>query len=302
MAAFSSNLKIAYLNIIFLISAQILFGWTLVFETTGKPLPEMEKRIRTQIEEFSQKVSGWDDSADTIRVKIAYTRSEFNEATYSLMPDWSIGAADPSSNTIILFFPESSKSPKAIELVKHEMAHILLHKALDDIPIPRWFDEGFAQWVSGPIEQGQAIRLAMANLTGESLNLWELETVNSWNHIRAELAYAESRAAFDYLMSTIDGNIYGLIRSINRMDDFADGFEDFTGTSLVNFYRHWGNVRLQKFNWSLILLDWRTIFAVITILFLIGGTIKLVRNKKDKGEEDWEHPMSMEAVEEREQD
>lgn len=285
-----------------LILTQSLFGYTLVFETTGKSLPEIENRIRNQIEEFSHKVTGWDDSVDTILVKIAYTRQQFDESTYGLMPDWSIGAADPSSNTIILFFPESSKSPKAIELVKHEMAHLLLHNALDGIPIPRWFDEGFAQWVSGPIEQGQSIRLAMAYLTGESVNLWELETVNSWNHISAELAYAESRAAFDYLMSTIDGDIYGLLRSINRLDDFEDGFKDYTGSSLVNFYRHWRSVQQEKFNWSLILLDWRTIFALISILFLIGGTIKLIKIRKTNGEVGSEHSMSIEAFEDAERE
>jgi hypothetical protein len=282
---------------------QILFGWTLDFETTGKPLPEMESRIRSQVEELSGKLSGWGDSDDTIRVQITYTRQEFDEATHGLMPDWSIGAADPSSNTIILYFPESSKSPKAISLVKHELAHIILHRALEDIRIPRWFDEGFAQWVSGPMEQGQAVRLAMANFTGERVDLWELEGLNSWGGNQAELAYAESRAAFEYLVASIDGDIFGLIRSIRRLGDFEEGFEDFTGVSMLDFYRQWANIRVDRFNWSLILLDWRTIFAIITVLFLIGGTIKLVRNKRKRDEDNSaEHPQSIEVIEESERD
>lgn len=272
----------------------------LVFETSGKPLPELEEVIRAKVDEFANKVSGWAEIDDTIHFKIAYTRHEFAEMTQGLMPDWSAGAADPRTNTVILYFPESSKSPRAVELVGHELAHILLDNVLDDVAVPRWFHEGFAQWASEPIQPRQSTRLAFANITGEQFNLWELESVNSWNHIKAELAYAESRAAFDYLMERVDGNIYGLLRSINRMGDFDEGFRDYTGMSLVDFYRLWTKVRGSKFNWTLILLDWRVIFAIITILFLIGGTIKLIHRKKAKGEEDWEHPMSVEAFEEAE--
>jgi len=268
----------------------MVFAWTLVFETSGRRLPEFEKDIAERVEAFSEKVPAVASSLDTIRIRITYTREEFGVATRGLVPDWSIGAANPETGTIVLYFPESSRSPQAIELVGHELGHILLHNAVGEgVWIPRWFDEGFAQWISGPIEDGQAVRIAYAELIGESVRLWELESVNSWSGDRANLAYAESRAAFDFLMEIApNSDIFALINSLGRDRDFDIGFEAHMGISVEDFYLRWAEERVHRFNWSLILLDWRFIFSAITILFLIGGTIKLVRTRRIIRERDGE--------------
>jgi hypothetical protein len=66
--------------------------------------------------------------------------------------------------------------PFTIELtLKHELCHILLHRAAQGGKIPKWLDEGLAQWVSAGIAEilisSKRSFLNEAVVAGKSLNL-----------------------------------------------------------------------------------------------------------------------------------
>ncbi|MCK5833615.1 hypothetical protein KAH81_08095, partial [bacterium] len=149
------------------------------------------------------------------------------------IPDWGIGAAIPSRDEIILLLDEGAMSGKALELLAHELAHIFLHKKTGDVVIPRWFDEGFAQWCSGPMKFEQSSRLSRAFIFGNTIPLATLNEVNGWNRESAELAYAESRAAFDMLLERVPEStpIY-LFERIKEAGDFEVGFRDAMGITV----------------------------------------------------------------------
>ncbi len=249
-----------------------------VIETGGKELPDFKDKVERAVGSFSERFSVRASEIDTIRIVVTYTRAEFEEATSGAIPDWGVGAAIPARNEIVVLFSESSKSPRAVELIAHELGHIVLYKATGEVRVPRWFDEGFAQWVSGGMDFQQSSRIALANLLGENLNLRELEDLNSWDSERANLAYAESRAAFEFLIEILpDNGPEKLIELIRKNGGFDKGIEAASGLSLTEFYILWANERSGRFGWSLLLADWRVSFSIITLLFLVLGGIKLAR-------------------------
>lgn len=60
------------------------------------------------------------------------------------------GAAVPSQTLIILSLDRLAQweSEQAAQVVRHELAHILLAEAVGFQQVPVWFDEGFAEWAS----------------------------------------------------------------------------------------------------------------------------------------------------------
>ncbi len=274
-----------------MLAAASCMGLALIIDTGGRNLPDMETAIQNRITAFEERLFPFKFSdSDTIRVVVTYTRDEFREATSGSLPDWGAGAAIPGTGTIVLLLGESSRSPRAMELISHEMAHIVLHRAVGaNVRIPRWFDEGFAQWVSGPMAFQSATRLALANLLGESIPLRELESLNLWDSNKAELAYAESFAAFIFLVGILPNKEpYGLIAQIAAAGDFDSGFESFTGMTMPQFYSEWARIGSKRYNWSLILADWRISFLIITLMFVVLGTIKLVRIRNAKRETEYD--------------
>ncbi len=279
------------LALLFLLIDVALCEIPLVFDDGGRNIDEFESRVVATIEGFEERMPFEFDSTDTIRIAVAFSRSEFERLTHGTIPDWGIGAANPSRGEIVLFLREGSRSFEAAELVVHELGHIFLHRAVGDVHIPRWFDEGFAQWVTGPMDFHQSSRLSMAMMFGNTIPLSRLDDVNGWSADRAELAYAESRAAFDFLMSiSQDKSPMRMIESIAEEGDFEVGFSSAYGMTIHQFYRIWASESARKFNWTLLLADWRITFSTITLLFVLFGSIKLIRmriaRKKAEDEED----------------
>jgi len=269
-----------YTLLLFFGFATTFAGVPIELDYSGKDFSRLQARISEIADRFQTRVGIEWPGEDSVLVRAVFSRAEFDETTGGAVPDWGIGAALPEAGEIVLLLDEGALSAKATELIAHELAHILLHRATDGARIPRWFDEGFAQWASGPIRLDQSTRLARAFAFGRTIPLHSLGEVNSWDQDRAELAYAQSRAAFDYLLTlTPEGRPSVFFEAIRTEGDFEAGFLRATGITLYEFYRLWAYEGARKFNYFLLLADWRLTFLALTIFFLIFGTIKLIRIK-----------------------
>ena len=75
--------------------------------------------------------------------------------TISLAVSWSNPNADawsrPAEALIVLPLSgaQAWEDDKLRRIVRHELAHLGLAAYVDYRPMPRWFDEGFAEWASG---------------------------------------------------------------------------------------------------------------------------------------------------------
>ena len=62
--------------------------------------------------------------------------------------------AIPGEDLIVLDYSQFRYDSLTLKLIiMHEMCHLLLHKNIAGNNLPKWFDEGVSQWVSGGINE-----------------------------------------------------------------------------------------------------------------------------------------------------
>ncbi len=62
--------------------------------------------------------------------------------------------AIPGQDLIVLDYSQFRYDSLTLKMIiMHEMCHLLLHKNIAGNNLPRWFDEGLSQWISGGINE-----------------------------------------------------------------------------------------------------------------------------------------------------
>jgi hypothetical protein len=79
---------------------------------------------------------------------LTHTPEAFDELTGGVVPEWRAGVAIPAARLLVM---PSGEGPRVLDgegrrTLRHEWAHLGLHGYLGDLRVPRWFDEGYAQW------------------------------------------------------------------------------------------------------------------------------------------------------------
>ena len=116
----------------------------LQFETVeSRPAdePRLRRLDRDQLSAIVQLV-GLEDPGPAIRVVLAPEESELARST----PSWIAGFADGAAGTVVLFPSRSQRYPhdSLEDVLRHEVAHILIVRAAGGRAVPRWFNEGLA--------------------------------------------------------------------------------------------------------------------------------------------------------------
>ena len=234
------------------------------------------------------------DALDSVKIEYAKNYTELLELSDGMIPEWGVGVALPEKRTIIILY--RGESERVQRILYHEMTHIALHIKLDGQNIPRWFDEGVAQYLSGGFEISRQGQLAWAVLWRNIIPLQALEQVNTFNSPKAELAYAEAHDAILYLMEFSE--LGALCDSIAAADDFATGFHNGSGMTVYEFYREWLRHLARSYVPFVVLGDQRFLWTFIVAFFIIFGTLKFIRQRKKMAklhkladEENWQEPI-----------
>lgn len=235
---------------------------------------------------------------DLVHIELPLTRSEFAWLTKGSVPEWAGGVAYPKDRKIVvktpLFYNEGV--PLSV-LTAHELAHILLDEASAGKGIPKWFNEGFSQVLSGESRSGSLSRLARAALADRMMGLPRVEDVLSFSATDAQLAYAESHAAAQGLL---DWYGWEVVRSILFMVgtgiEFDSAFEKSTGVEYEAWQADWLESAQKRYR-SYAFLDLDTIIWVV-ILLLSAMAAFAVWLRKRKQFKKWEEEEQEELLNE----
>jgi hypothetical protein len=207
----------------------------------------------------------------------------FHQMTHSPLI---VGFAIPKKDLVVIDYPRTGNQRNFRNILKHEFCHLLLHKHIRNVPIPRWFDEGIAQWAGNGVmdilhDQRDAL-LPKAAFSDRLIPLGALNKGFPGNSNALRLAYEESRSFIDYIISTHGKS--GLLEISALMKENIPLREAFTmafGTPLYKIEKKWQASLKENIAWfaHLSYYLYEILFA-LGGLILIYGFIKVLRKKR----------------------
>lgn len=224
------------------------------------------------------------EPVDTVLIHVAPSLEEFRTYTDRAIPDWSDGYAVPDLNLIVLQSPRVSGSLDRLqEVTAHELAHITLHNVLRTASIPRWLDEGFAQYAAREWGLWDRTRLIAMVLTDRLVPLSAINAVNTFPNWKAELTYQESALTIQYILDRYGyRGLHDLLDRLRLTGSINEACLDAFGVSIGQFEQDWLAYMQKTYGWRALPGDGLSLLAgpllAILCLFAYFGMHRRRRN------------------------
>jgi hypothetical protein len=222
------------------------------------------------------------DFTDTVTVVIAYNQESFDRALQSSFPDWGAAAAVKEKRLIVLKSPRHFSVGKSLdELLGHELGHIMLDYAAEGKWLPRWFEEGFCQLISGEWRINQDILITRAVWGSGLIPLTALDNVNRFGGAKASLAYAESYLAVSSLVQEFGIQFMpDFFYYYNEGNNYYDAFENATGYRYIEWVGIWQSKTTERYRFILYIFDPSFLFPLIAVMFILLYLLKKYLSRK----------------------
>ena len=218
-----------------------------------------------------------------IDIVLAPSEDAFRFATGGRAPEWGAGVAIPARSLIVLPAYASVERGTLLDfstVLRHELAHIALHRAVAPAAIPRWFDEGYASWSAHELDEGAAWMLRLAFALGRAPPLDSLELSWPTGSARAQLAYLLSASVVEYLVA--ESGTYGLERLVQRWQesgDFETALGSTYGVDLSSLESQWRRFVKRRYGWTVVLSQ-SLLFGAFAGAIVLG--LYLLRRRRDR--------------------
>jgi hypothetical protein len=174
---------------------------SLVFEASPELSPVRARLEGDEVAALASMVRavGLDDPGPPIRVVVAGALSAWAQ----MVPTWAAGFAIGEKSLVVLFPERALNYPHdtLADVLRHEVAHVLISRAAGGRPVPRWFHEGVAVLVERPWDVEDRTRLATALLFGPRLDLAAIEGLFLGDQDQQARAYLLSAAVVRHLVA-----------------------------------------------------------------------------------------------------
>jgi hypothetical protein len=208
---------------------------------------------------------GLENPGAPIRVVLAAEDSEIARST----PSWIAGFAHSATDTVVLFPSRSIRYPHdSLEAVlRHEVAHILIARAANGQPLPRWFNEGLSMAAERTWHFGDRRQLAWALVTGAPIQMDRVDALFHQGPSEAAAAYSLAGAFVRHVIDVYGPDAPGrILRTVADGEHFANAFLRTTGKSLSEAER--------EFHADLI--SWQRWIPLLTSPFVLWGFVALL--------------------------
>jgi hypothetical protein len=202
---------------------------------------------------------------------------------------WIAGFAVGDSNLVVIFPARSPGYPDRTleDVLRHEVAHVLISRAAAGRPIPRWFNEGVAMAVERDRQFQDETQLLYQLVTGGRTDMQAIDRLFSGNQSDQVRAYALA-GAFVHEMVRRSGplTIREILERVSRGSTFESAFADATGQTISQAQiEFWHSQRIWT-SWIPILTSSTLLWSTITILAFLAFYMRRRRNRQL--EKQWE--------------
>ena len=230
-----------------------------------------------------------------VAVALARGRDEFNRLCGGPMPAWALAAAIPERQGIVV--DVANVTPATANdmglAIFHEMAHLALGRAEAGRkePLPRWFHEGVATWLSAQRHvRGDRSVFDLAAAGGKLIPLDRISTEFPQDAKQADLAYLESEEFVACLMRTCSPeSLRWVLDRYRGGEPFEEAFRNALGESRREMEAAWAESLRSRIPWLRTL--WRSlpfygVLAILTILVYIAVRWRGWRQRRQWDEEE----------------
>jgi len=247
--------------------------------------------VRARLESVDQRrlagigeLVGIIEAGPPIRVILATERSDLARG----VPPWISGYAVGASDVVVLFPARSPTYPDNTleDVLRHEVAHVLIWRASNGEPIPRWFNEGLAMAGERERRFKDQTQLLYELVTGSRTNLAELNRLFSGGENDQIRAYALAGSiVHDVLQRYGASACAAILMRVRGGAAFDSAFKAATGVTPDNMeVEFWRRQRIWT-TWVPVITSSTILWLAITLLGLLA--IYMRRRKNREIEQRW---------------
>jgi hypothetical protein len=218
-----------------------------------------------------------------IQIILAASDAHFDSLTGGAIPEWGAGVADSRAGVIIIpgYGGGRASTSDISRVLRHELAHIALHRYLSPNRIPRWFNEGYATWSASELDFAAEWQLRVAFAKGTAPPLDSLELMWPRATADARLAYLLSASVVAYLVRESGEDALALfLQRWRSTQDIDQALATTYGLSIDQLETHWVKDVRERYGWFAVLAQSAVFMGGAAVLFLIMFAIRRRRDRK----------------------
>lgn len=202
--------------------------------------------------------------------------------------------AIPGEDLIVIDYSKMGGHPFTLEVtLKHELCHLELHHGISDGGLPRWFNEGICQWVTGGFDEiisdGSRSGLREAVLSKRLVSIDGLSSAFRSDGKGLLLAYEESRSIINFIKRKF--GVEGLRKILEQMRsgrDLESAFRNSLAIPLDELEEQWRASLSPGNAWLFYLRDnlYEMLFVAAALLTICGFFRVLKKKREYKDDED----------------
>ena len=206
-----------------------------------------------------------------------------------------VAFAEPTRHIITINYQAATVDPFSLETtLQHELCHILLGEHLS-MHIPRWLNEGIAQWASEGITEiirPEKNLLQKAAFSGTLIPFYRLEYSFPKESSAFVLAYEQSQNFVVYLVQQYSK--YAFLQMLDLMKtghSLHSAAHSTYGKSMRQLEYEWVSSQTQYFEWIIFVIN--NLYTFLFMGLALISLIAFVRMKRKKWQypDDWDEDM-----------
>ncbi len=201
----------------------------------------------------------------------------------SAPPDYAEAVAMPALRAVAISRASDLLADKTLV---HETAHLALHARF--ARIPRWIDEGLAQWAAGQMPADRELRnLRHWAFRNGVIPFASLADELPRRHDLAAFAYVQSFSVVAYLVM-LRGGVERLLELLARAQDapLAAAWKEVYGETADATWERWRRHEARRFSVAAFLLRDIPLFTYLAVVLVIAYARYLVKRRRYLAAED----------------
>jgi hypothetical protein len=224
-----------------------------------------------------------DSLPDRVTLVIAHGPEAFDELTGGVVPEWRAGVAIPSQSLFVVPSAEgrSLVDAEGRRTLRHEWAHLGLHDYLGDLRVPRWFDEGYAQWASGGFDAMGAWRLRVLLALGRAPPMDSLSLRWPSDREEARTAYLLAASAVTYLLEPSgERGLEIFLERWREQRSFDAALLETFGVTPDRLEQDWARHVRARYGWLFVLSHSAIFWTALALVLLFMMRTRRKRNRE----------------------